>query len=205
MNSGHCSGAREASRSGHDAAITPRSPTRARLREGTIMRAESPLGLGCQADRPFCIETKALARVSAGGRMNWTSAWDWASRHSGPRRWSGAPSCSCAWANPRTLASPSPPSRVTTESIWRNCNICNSPIAFGADYFRCSVARCDRKPLECSSARSSAGRRMSLEPRRHAWATTERVCARFGLEEREDPHDHSRERGRKKDTHGRTQ
>jgi len=31
------------------------------------------------------------------------------------------------------------------DEVWRNCNICKSPIGFGRDYFVCSVSTCNRK------------------------------------------------------------
>ena len=62
------------------------------------------------------------------------------------------------------------------DGIWKHCNICKTPIPFGAEYFLCSVSTCNRKrtglffcSLACFEAHLPTARH------RDAWAERERA------------------------------
>jgi hypothetical protein len=62
------------------------------------------------------------------------------------------------------------------EGIWKHCNICKKPIAFGAGYLVCSVSTCNRKrtglifcSLPCFDAHLPTARH------RDAWAEQEKA------------------------------
>lgn len=68
---------------------------------------------------------------------------------------------------------------VADDGTWKHCNICKAPIAFGAEYFVCSVSTCNRKrtgllfcSLPCFEAHLPTARH------RDAWAERERAPSR---------------------------
>jgi hypothetical protein len=70
----------------------------------------------------------------------------------------------------KRMTSPAP------AGTWKHCNICKTPIAFGAEYFVCSVSTCNRKrtglifcSLPCFEAHLPTARH------RDAWAEREKA------------------------------
>ena len=68
---------------------------------------------------------------------------------------------------------------LTEEGIWKHCNMCKAPIAFGAEYYVCSVSTCNRKrtgllfcSLPCFEAHLPTARH------RDAWAERETAPTR---------------------------
>jgi hypothetical protein len=65
------------------------------------------------------------------------------------------------------------------DGVWKHCNICKAPIAFGAEYFVCSVSTCNRKRtglLFCSLACFEA--HLPTARHRDAWAERENAPSR---------------------------
>lgn len=65
------------------------------------------------------------------------------------------------------------------DDIWRNCNICKTGIAFGVEYFVCSVSTCNRKRtglIFCSLACFEA--HLPTARHRDGWAERERAPSR---------------------------
>jgi hypothetical protein len=68
---------------------------------------------------------------------------------------------------------------LADDGTWKNCNICKTPIAFGAEYFVCSVSTCNRKRtglLFCSLACFEA--HLPTARHRDAWAEREKAPSR---------------------------
>ena len=68
---------------------------------------------------------------------------------------------------------------LTEDGIWKHCNMCKAPIAFGAEYYVCSVSTCNRKrtgllfcSLPCFEAHLPTARH------RDAWAERETAPTR---------------------------
>jgi hypothetical protein len=68
---------------------------------------------------------------------------------------------------------------LADDGTWKHCNICKAPMAFGAEYFVCSVSTCNRKRtglLFCSLACFEA--HLPTARHRDAWAERERAPSR---------------------------
>jgi histone H3/H4 len=68
---------------------------------------------------------------------------------------------------------------TANDGVWKNCNLCKAPVAFGAEYFVCSVSTCNRKrtgllfcSLSCFEAHLPTARH------RDAWAEREHAPSR---------------------------
>lgn len=68
---------------------------------------------------------------------------------------------------------------LADDGTWKHCNICKAPMAFGAEYYVCSVSTCNRKRtglLFCSLACFEA--HLPTARHRDAWAEREQAPSR---------------------------